>query len=189
MNKTVLLKEVATIKLCIVTPPKDKDNREMLFWLTAANLHYDNVISNLVADNNSYKDDKLQVCIGDIIIKRINPQFVNLVTNISHETYASNNLFIVRAEKIDASYLTFILSSKIKQISERQSVGSVLPSLGRKEIEEIPIPLVPLEKQKALGNLWLSSTQKKNLKNKLTELEYKKENYIITKYIMGENKL
>lgn len=188
MDKTVLLKEVATVKLCIVSPPKDKDNREHLFWLTAANLQSDNTISVLNSDDKFDKDSKLEIYNEDIIIKRINPQFINLITNISQETYASNNLFIVRTEKIDTKYLAFVLSNTIKQISEHQSVGSVIPSLGRKEVEEIPIPLIPIEMQKALGNLWLTSLAKRTLKNKLTELEYKKENYLMTRYIIGENR-
>ena len=95
--KMEFLKDVAEVKPCIVTPPKNKDSRSELYWLTAANLLNDNTTSPAEIDTTYQRDEKLKINNHAILIKRINPQYVNLIRNLECEVFASNNLSIVRA--------------------------------------------------------------------------------------------
>lgn len=185
--KMEFLKDVAEIKPCIVTTPKNKDNRNELYWLTAANLLNDNTISPAEIDTKYQRDEKLKINNNDILIKRINPQYVNLMQNIECEVFASNNLYIVRAIHIKSSYLAFVLDRCIKQKSERLSVGAVIPSLSRQDLENIEIPIVSIDQQEKLGKFWICSIEKKKLQSKLLELEYLKETQLLTNYIMRGN--
>jgi restriction endonuclease S subunit len=78
------------------------------------------------------------------------------------------------------------LSRKIKDISENSSVGSAMPSIGRAELERFEVPLPPLNKQIAIGEIWEKSIEKKKMYIRLAQLENIKENYMINKLINGE---
>ncbi len=179
------LKDVATIQLCIVAPSKEKESKSL--WLTAGNLQINNTITQIDLDDRYKIDEKLEVRNEDIIIKRINPLFINYVENITDSVYATNNLFIVRAKNIDSSYLAFVLNNCIEQFSNKMSFGSAIPSLGRRELGEIEIPILPLNEQANIGRLWLLAAKKNILRNRLTELEQQKYNYMLSKYIGGIN--
>lgn len=186
--KLALLKDVADIQPCIVTPPKNKENRDNLHWITAANLLSDNTITMPELDSKYERDEKFRVSDGDILIKRINPQYVNLIENIEFAAYASNNLYLIKPKDILSSYLGFVLNNCIESIAIKHSVGATIPTLSRKNIENIEIPVVPLYEQEKIGALWLCSIKKKNLHARLIKLEHIRETQTLTNYIWrGKN--
>ena len=91
---------------------------------------------------------------------------------------------------VNAKYLAMILNNKISAISESSSIGAVMNSVSRPDLEKIKIPLLPYDQQEKLGEVWFLNIELKKMKNRLSELECIKNNYELTKYINltgGEN--
>ena len=105
------LKNVAEIIFCIL----EKGNEEKKL-LTAANLLEDNQISKIDIDSKFKKDKSVIIKKNDILLKRINPTYVNFINCIKDEIYAGNNLIIIRPKTIDAKYLAAIINKFINEI-------------------------------------------------------------------------
>jgi restriction endonuclease S subunit len=181
MSKRVSLLDIADIKFCIVNSSKKAASASK--WIMAANLLCDNVVTGVFEDNKARPDESLRVYENDIIIKRISPSYINLINIRLNDIYAYNNLIIVRAKAVEAKYLAYYLSRKIKEFSENTSVGAVMPSIGRPELESFKIPILPINKQKAVGELWYQSIEKKKMLLQLAKLENEKELYLLNKYV------
>ena len=179
------LKDVVEIKFCILE--KGNDEKKML---TAANLLENNQISKIDIDNKFKKDEAVLIKKNDILIKRINPSYINLIENIDNKVYAGNNLIIIRPKDIDAKYLAAILNSNIQEFSKINSVGAIIPSIGRRELEEFEIEICSKEKQIALGEYWIKTINKRVLESKKIELEKQKSVAMINKFLKqnGGNK-
>lgn len=180
------LGKVADIKFCIVNSCKEGQKSEMLKWITASNLLSDNIINEATVSEKYFKDDTLLIRVGDIIVKRIQPSFVNYIDTNMSDTYAYNNLIIVRAKGVNSKYLAAVLNYKIKEISLNSSIGAVMASIGRNELDSFEIPMLPTKEQKQIGEIWYKSIEKKKMAMRLAELENIKENYLINKYINNQ---
>ena len=180
----IKLSDAAEIKFCSVSPARMKTQQEQTKWLSCSNFVVDN---NIVGDptlTNFVPDEGFAIHTDDIIIKRITPSYVNYIANIADNLYAGNNLIVLTVhDRIDAKYLAMILNDKISSISESSSIGAVMKSLSRPDLEKIKIPLLSYEKQIQLGEVWFLNTELKKMKNRLAELECIKNNYELTRYI------
>ena len=178
------LSDAADIKFCSVTPTRMKTQQEKTKWLSCSNFIADNDIVGEPTLTNFVPDESFAIHPEDIVIKRITPGYVNYITDIADDLYAGNNLIILTAhDGIDSKYLAMILNDKISLISESSSIGAVMKSLSRPDLEKIEIPLLPYEKQKKLGEIWFLNIELKKMKNRLSELECIKNNYELTQYI------
>lgn len=167
----MFLQEVAEIKFAF--PEKGQGTSLCdAFWVTAANLRPNNEILDLKHDSIFIPDDSLLLQNDDILIKRITPQFVNFVTGIDDKYYVSSNLIIIRTKNgCSAKYLAYVLESNIEKLYQ-DTVGSVIPAIGRKGICELEIGnMPPLDRQKAIGELWCLLKEKGKLTKKLYEKE------------------
>ena len=179
MNKR--LKDVAEIRLCLA---QRATTNKMYKALTPIKLLENNVVDGFILDNKVRADDATKVCTGDIIIKRICPWFVNYIDEIEDDVYAAWNLIIITAKAVDSKYLAYILNTEIPKITQSLS-GSKIPSVGRGDLEEIQIPILPIEKQRAIGDFWQKSVELYKLKRKLDELELTQAKGILENAING----
>lgn len=164
------LKDVAKIKFCLAN--KVLADREYKI-LTPINLLDNNIIESIVLSDKVQADDDTKVCSGDIIVKRISPSFVNYIDKIDSDVYASGNLIIISAISVDSKYLAYVLNQEVPKIIQSLS-GARIPAIGRDDLEKIQIPILPIEKQISIGNLWQKSIEIYKLKNRLNELELSK---------------
>ena len=175
------LKDVAEIIFCIL----EKGNEEKRM-LTPANLLENNQISYIYQDNKFKKDESVIIKKDDIILKRINPTYVNYIEDINENIYAGNNLIIIRPKKIDAKYLASILNTNIEKLAKKSSMGAIIPSVGRREMEEFEIEICGREKQTILGEYWLKTIKKRIYEFKKIELE-KERSIVIIKNFINKN--
>ena len=175
------LKDVAEIRFCLA-PRTVADKQHKV--LTPIKLLQNNVIDGFVLDNKIRADSTTKINCDDIIIKRISPSFVNYVEFIEDDVYAAGNLIIVTATEVDAKFLACILNTEILQITQSQT-GSKIPSVGRSDLEEIQVPILPMNKQKAIGELWQKSITLYKLKSRLNELELAKTQGMLGKMLDG----
>ena len=178
------LSDVAEVKFCSVTPTRMKTQQEQTKWLSCSNFIYDNDIVGKPTMTNFVPDDNFAVHPNDIVIKRITPSYVNYISDIEDDIYAGNNLIVLTVrDGTDAKYLAMILNEKISSISESSSIGAVMKSISRPDLEKIKIPILPYAKQKKLGVAWFLNIELKKMKNRLAELESIKNTHELARYI------
>jgi len=114
------------------------------------------------------------VCAGDVLIKRLNPNFPYLVQSPPKQAVVSTNLFIIRPiATIYPAYLAFLFEQPgiMEQIEHLCGASAVIKAISAKKLMGISIQIIPSEKQKLLGDLWLLKKRRKKLLN-----EYMVEN-------------
>jgi len=170
--KITTLKDVSQIKFSVVSPLRSESQDSQVTWLTTINFCEDNKISTETRENNFIFDENMMLQNNDIVIKRINPLFVNYIDNISSNIYVGNNLIIISPNsEVYPKYLASILNDGIVELSKASSVGAVMKSISRNELENMRIPLPVFKKQILIGDLWYDSIELKKMKTRLAELE------------------
>ena len=178
------LGDCAKIKFCSLTPSRSKQQSTPSKWFVCANFLTDNVVINDPTINYVVPDDEWLLSQGDIVIKRITPTFVNYIDFDPGETYCGNNLIVVSPNiKKDAMYLALILNEKIGELSKESSIGAVMKSISRSDLESLEIPMPDEIKRQKIGELWYNGIELKKKKIRLANLENIQTNYLIKKYI------
>jgi len=183
--------EISKINFCTITPSRSKPSITPTSWLVCANFLTDNQIDGNVSVNYVMPDDNWLLHKNDIVVKRITPTFVNYINTIEDNIYCGNNLIIVTPDNtVDSKYLARILNEQIGSLSKDSSIGAVIKSVSRTDLEEMRIPFPDIETQKAIGLLWYNGIELKKKRTRLAELENIKMNYNINKAIkmLGGNK-
>lgn len=180
------LGSIATIKFCSVTPSRAKPSNVPAKWLVCANFMADNEVDFSPTANFVMPDEEWLLNQNDIVIKRISPAYVNYIDFNPDGVYCGNNLIIVTPGKeVEAKYLAMILNEKIGELSRDSSIGAVMKSISRNDLELLEIPFPEKGKQQLIGNLWLKSIELKKKRIKLAELENTKVKCIIQNNIIA----
>ena len=178
------MKDVADINFCTITPSRSKPSATPTNWLLCANFLADNQIDGNVTTNYVMPDESWLLHKDDIVVKRITPTFVNYVDAVDTNIYCGNNLIIVTPNTdIDAKYLAMILNEQIGDFSKESSVGAVMKSISKSDLEAMSIPCPDTEIQEKIGLLWHNGIELKKKRTRLAELENIKMNYSINKAI------
>lgn len=182
--KHIKLSEIANINFCTITPSRSKPSATPTKWLVCANFLVDNEIDKNTSVNNVLPDENWLLHKNDIIVKRIAPTFVNYIDSIDNGIYCGNNLIIITPnDKVDSKYLAMILNEQIGSLSKESSIGAVMKSISRTDLEEMSIPFPDIKTQKAIGSLWHNGIELKKKRIRLAELENIKTNFTINKAI------
>lgn len=178
------LYDVSNIKICSFSSSRSKQQEFHSKWLVCSNFLPDNEISYNYVENITSPESEWQIHKGDIIIKRITPSYVNYIERIPDKVYAGNNLIIVTPKDVvDSKYLAMILNDKIGNLSKESSIGAVMKSVSRNDLEALEIPCPDIIIQRLFGELWYKSIEIKKKRIKLAELENIRINYCIKKSI------
>jgi len=176
--------EIATVNFCTITPSRSKPSVTPTKWLVCANFFADNVVDNRISTNYVMPDDNWLLHKDDIVIKRITPTFVNYIDSVEDGVYCGNNLIIVTPGNMaDSKYLAMFLNEQIGNLSKESSIGAVMKSISRTDLEEMRVPFPEIETQQTIGRLWYDGIELKKKKVRLAELENTKTNYMIIKAI------
>lgn len=111
---------------------------------------------------------------GDILVKRLNPSFVHVVTIESVGMAVSQNLLVVRpGNEVDPYYLGYLLEQKeiLGQVEHVTGSAAAIKAVSVKKLAGIAIPVIPLPEQRKAGAIWKLSRKRKQLLN-----EYMTEN-------------
>ena len=174
----MLLKEIAEI---IFSFP-DKGVDVTADWIYPAFLQEENVITEIKTEYELKTNPSCKIETGDIIVKRIQPQFVNYISD-KMDAYIGQNLVIVRSKEIDSKYLAYILERGLSKLY-KDMAGAILTAINRKCFEEFDVgDLPPIEKQKSIGELWWLEKERKKLYKELLvkekqQLEYRLKNLV-----------
>ena len=142
----IKVKEIAQVLVALPQNVK-KGERGRAQWLKPGNIFEDNHFDKIEIDEDLNPETGIKVRKGDIVIKRISPTFVSVILEDMPYTYYANNLVIVRPieSEIDVDYLGCALNNSIKDFAKRSSVGAIMPTISRKDMEEKTLrPTPPL---------------------------------------------
>lgn len=105
---------------------------------------------------------------GDILVKRLNPSFVHVVTIESEGMAVSQNLLVVRPEnEVDPYYLGYLLEQKeiLGQVEHVTGSTAAIKAISIKKLADIMIPVIPIADQCKVGEVWKLSRKRKQLLN------------------------
>lgn len=178
------LSDCAKIKFCSLTPSRSKQQSAPSKWFVCASFLADNEVANNPTINYVVPDNAWLLRKYDIVIKRIMPTFINYIDFEPSEVYCGNNLIIVSPHlKEDAKYLAMFLNEKIGELSKESSIGAVMKSISRNDLESLEVPYPDKTKRQMLGEMWYKGIELKKKKIRLAELENLRTNYLIKKSI------
>ena len=176
----IRLGDCARIKFCSITPSRSKTQEAPSKWFACSNFLVDNEVINKPTENYVVPEEEWRLREHDIVVKRITPSFVNYIDFDPDEVYCGNNLIIVSPNsKDDAKYLAMILNDKIGELSVESSIGAVMKSINRNDLESLEIPMPDEGERQLVGELWYKSIDLKKKKIKLAELDNKRTNLLI----------
>lgn len=111
-------------------------------------------------------DEVYSIRKNDILLKRLNPDIVTLVSRDISNTTFSSNLFVIRVYKdYYPAYIACLLENQGMAWVNSNIVGSVaaIKSLSIKLLAALDIPAIEYEKQKTIGQMWLLYKKRKQL--------------------------
>lgn len=168
------LEEIADIIIGINEARGKKSGEFTYHMVTPADLDDSNDFDRLEPVNlETEVGDHNLVRRGDLLIKRVSPNFVTLVTSEISGVVVSSNMLIIRCHRsvvpaFLAGYLELRGLEALKHYTER---GMIMHSVSKRELNEFMIPLPDMETQKVLGELWLLNKRKRDLLSRLSEKE------------------
>lgn len=170
--KYIKLKNLCDVFIGRPSIRKNSDNNAYL--ITPTNLYEHNVIfgpEKASISQNTNNKYKLQT--GDILIKRLNPVFVNVFSQIDSLAYSSSNIIVVRPKgEYSSNYIAAIFGVYgVESMTHYVKKGVTIQAISAKELSEISIPVVSIDKQQKIGELWKLYQQKRILQARLNETE------------------
>lgn len=142
-------------------------------------------------ENQSRKDavrQDLKLRPGDILVKRLNPSFVYVVSDKEIGAIASQNLLIVRPGlELDPLYLACLMEQKevIGQVEHVSGTAAAIKAISQKKLAEITIPLIPIAEQRKIGKIWLLVRKRKELLREYMAENDKLISVLVSKIIAG----
>jgi restriction endonuclease S subunit len=125
---------------------------------------------------------------GDILIVAKGSSFLTAVFDGSYSPAVASTVFLVirinNKQSVDPQFVSWYLNqSSTQSFLLSLSRGTSIPSINKKMLMEIDIPLPPMEKQKLIIELMQLQHKDKILKRKIEELKEIQVNQIITNAI------
>lgn len=125
---------------------------------------------------------------GDILVKRLNPSFVHVVTLESIGMTASQNLLVVRpGTEVDPFYLGYLLEQKeiMGQVEHVTGSAAAIKAISVKKLAGIMIPVIPIMEQRKIGEIWKLARRRKQLLNDYTAENDKLVSLLASQIING----
>ena len=121
-----------------------------------------------IQNRNDIITPKQLLVSGDILLKRLNPTFVYVVSSESAGMVPSQNLLVVRPGKsVNPFYLGYLLEQKeiLGHVEHVTGSAAAIKAVSIKKLAGITVPIIPLSEQCRVGELWKLSRKRKQLLN------------------------
>lgn len=125
---------------------------------------------------------------GDILVKRLNPSFVHVVTLEAVGMAVSQNLLVVRpGNELDPYYLGYLLEQKeiLGQVEHVTGSTAAIKAISIKKLADIMIPVIPIPDQRKVGEVWMLSRKRKQLLNEYMAESDRLVSMLASKIISG----
>lgn len=159
------INDIAEIVMPKVTT-KDNIICEQKVILSAGLKENNEIIVEMVNDNLSFDTGVYK---NDIVIKRVSPQYINIIIQPIEEAYYGNNLIIIRVnnKKYYPSYIAYMIEKNIPMLEVLSNSGTRFYSISKKMLESIDIPNEEYSRQLSIGKLWESLNKRAQIINLL----------------------
>jgi hypothetical protein len=164
-KRFVKLNDVAEVITGIAAD--NTDGRYSYFYYQPNNFIESGEVTDLtVVKRNELVQERQLIKMGDILVKRLNPNYPLLISELPGDSIVSPNLYIVRGGPgIIPEYLAFLFeqSSVLSQITQLSGANAAIKAISAKKLVDISIPLIPTEKQVLIGKWWTLAKRRKKL--------------------------
>ena len=150
----------------------------------------DELLDEIFVDASAYCAGKIKTtATGDVVMKLTTPYDVGYVHEDQCGLVVSSHCVILRVTddiRIDAKFLAYLLSSPYaKDYFQSETSGAATVMLKVRDIAGFPIPVLPLEEQKYLGEIFMRFSRKKQILSQMIEAEDAAENALIMGALEG----
>ena len=168
------------------------DKGQYKYRVVQPNCFSDTGVMNAVdVQNRNHKiAEKQLLSAGDILVKRLNPSFVHVVTLESVGMVASQNLLVIRPRAdIDSDFLGYLLEQKeiLGQVEHVTGSAAAIKAISVKKLADIMVPVVPITEQRKVGAIWKLSRKRKQLLNEYMAENDKLASALASQIINGGN--
>lgn len=148
------------------------------------------LLDKIDVDADLYSAGKMKTTSeNDVVMKLTTPYDVGYVDEETSGLVVSSHCVIIRVidtEAIDGRFLTYYLSSPYaKDYMRSVTSGAATVMLKVKDIAGIPVPLLPIEEQKQLGDIFAAFSRKKEVLKQMLEAENLAEDSLIMSAVEG----
>lgn len=131
---------------------------------------FNDIQSNSKIQRQTPVEDSYIIRKNDILLKRLNPDTVTLISEEMPNTTFSSNLFVIRVFKdYFPAYIACLLETQGIALLNSNIVGSVtaIKSISAKALAALQVPVIEFRKQKVIGQMWLLYKKRKTLLSNL----------------------
>lgn len=187
-NNTIKLKdyfEIITGYTFREATPKDSDGN--LFLLQANNLSDNFFITDKILFRISFKISRTNALLNfnDVVVSSRGNIQASVIKSKKENIIASSSVYILRPQnsKILSEYLAIYLnSSRGQRDIARYLSGGSIKSILKSPLENIEIPLLPMEEQENISKLFENMEMQKELLSRKAEVNSNIVNGIINKF-------
>ena len=147
------------------------------YLLLPSNLFENNIIHIPSEPDKIEMSERFELQTGDILLKRLNPVFVNIFDgNCNFPIYASNNIIILRSKSYSPFFLAAMLEQDgISKLNHFAQSGTRIQTISVRQLSDLTIRIPDIKKQKIIGGIWQTNNEKKRW---LTNLHIEEEKLI-----------
>ena len=157
-------------------PERMKDQKGKDGYLLLPSNLFDNNIINIPSEPDKIEmSERFELQAGDILLKRLNPGFVNVFDgNCNFPIYASNNIIILRSKSHSPYFLAAMLEQDgISKLNHFAQSGTRIQTISVRQLSDIKIRIPDIKKQKIIGGIWHTKNEKNRLFANLHDEEEK----------------
>lgn len=160
------------------------------YLLLPSNLFENNIINIPSEPDEILMGPQFELQAGDILLKRLNPVFVNVFeSKYNFPIYASNNIIILRTKSYTPYFLAAILEHDgITKLNHYAQSGTRIQTISVGQLSDLIIRIPDIKKQKIIGEIWQTNYKKKRLLMNLHTEQEKLINAAIKRMIRQEAK-
>lgn len=148
------------------------------------------LLDEIDVDNGLYAAGRVKTTLeNDVVMKLTTPYDVGFVGEEYSSIVVSSHCAIIRvkdSESVDGRFLAYFLSSPYaKDYLRSITSGAATAMLKIKDIAGIPVPLLPIEEQRQLGEIFTAFSRKKQILAQMISAENQAEDSLIMDAVEG----
>ena len=148
------------------------------------------LLDEIEVDSDLYASGRVKITFeNDVVMKLTTPYDVGFVGEEHSGLVVSSHCAIIRvkdSDAVDGRFLAYFLSSPhAKDYLKSITSGAATAMLKIKDIAGIPVPLLPIEEQRQLGEIFTAFSRKKKILAQMITAESQAEDSLIMDAVDG----
>lgn len=139
-------------------------------------------------DQEENNNEKLEIKNNDIIIKRVSPLYVTIITDLKDNQKLNLGPNLTRIRVINPNYYPSFVASYIDyKLETIVRKDAKMPLLMLQQLKDLDIPMISKEKQEIIGNAWVLNSKQKDIDTELINKEFEYNQNLILRSLEALN--